>query len=109
LHNFYVRKAIKKKKKTNAPAQHKKYINLKILNEDYDHMLRLQGGVCAICNAPHLVNKKFAVDHNHETGIIRGLLCSNCNAGLGMFKDSMTLLADAVFYLRVRDGLQGNI
>ncbi len=54
--------------------------------EQYDAMLRQQNGLCAICGrAP----KRFrlAVDHDHETGEIRGLLCTRCNLGLGWFRD----------------------
>ena len=61
-------------------------------------MLSNQSGHCAIC-----INKdkrKLAVDHCHKTGKIRGLLCSNCNQGLGMFKDNLDFLGRARNYLR---------
>jgi hypothetical protein len=70
---------------------------LEVLNE-------AQEGVCAICGKEEsvLVNgipRSLAVDHNHTTGEIRGLLCSMCNRGLGYFKDSNILLQKAVNYL----------
>lgn len=70
--------------------------------EEYDRLLKDQNGECAICgsNKPYKQDgKKFAIDHNHETGKIRGLLCFNCNAGLGHFKDSASLLQKAIDYL----------
>lgn len=49
--------------------------------EEYDKMLEFQDGKCAICHKPPK-NKRLAVDHDHKTGIIRGLLCSMCNQSL---------------------------
>lgn len=50
--------------------------------EDYKRMLDRQDGVCAICHKPPL-NNALAIDHDHDTGKIRGLLCSRCNSALG--------------------------
>jgi hypothetical protein len=60
-----------------------------------------QDGKCAICGVAeaYAPRKRLAVDHDHRTGAIRGLLCGNCNAGLGQFKDSPELLAAAIRYL----------
>lgn len=58
-------------------------------------MVRVQKGACAICKQ----TKKLVVDHNHTTKQIRGLLCSTCNLGLGMFQDNMDLLESAIRYL----------
>lgn len=52
--------------------------------EDYDTMLENQGGVCAICQSPPK-NNRLAVDHDHNTGEIRGLLCTRCNVTLETF------------------------
>ena len=67
--------------------------------EDYDELLESQGGVCAICNKPSHNYRRLAVDHDHETGAIRGLLCDKCNRGLGYFKDNRTTLLKAIEYL----------
>ena len=68
--------------------------------EVYDLILEEQEHRCGICRA-HISNldKSLAVDHCHETGMIRGLLCSKCNLGLGSFKDSIPILARAILYL----------
>lgn len=66
--------------------------------EDYDKMLLDQGGTCKICKRAETA-RRLAVDHDHNTGEVRGLLCSTCNQGLGMFRDSVELLNSAVDYL----------
>lgn len=53
---------------------------------------------CAICH-DHITLENSAIDHNHETGEFRGVLCKQCNRALGMFKDSTTVLKNAVEYL----------
>ena len=64
-------------------------------------MLAAQGGCCAICGTSDTGKRKaFAVDHNHDTGKIRGLLCSNCNTGIGNLRDNVELLERAIDYLR---------
>ena len=69
--------------------------------EQYDGMLDAQGGGCAVCSAktPSNRTKYFAVDHCHTTGKVRGLLCTKCNRGLGLFNDKPDLLKSAVNYL----------
>lgn len=66
--------------------------------EDYQEMLAQQNNVCAICGRRDR-NKSLAVDHNHTTGKVRGLLCGRCNTGLGQFQDDIRLLASAIVYL----------
>jgi hypothetical protein len=70
--------------------------------EEYSTMLNTQGGVCAICKG--VCTRALAVDHNHVTGKVRGLLCNNCNRGLGHLKDDVGLLRQAVMYLEDATG-----
>jgi hypothetical protein len=65
--------------------------------EDYGRLLELQGGVCAICGVNG--GKRLAVDHCHDTGNVRGLLCFDCNVGLGKFQDNADLLRRALAHL----------
>lgn len=67
--------------------------------ESKQRLYEEQGGVCAICGAADPEH----VDHSHETGDVRGILCFNCNGGLGQFKDSTDALRNAVRYLEGRD------
>lgn len=72
--------------------------------EDYKEMLSAQGHKCAICdradnNDKRPAYKKFHVDHDHATGLVRGLLCSTCNTGIGKFQDNTDLLRKAIDYL----------
>jgi len=60
-----------------------------------DHMLRNQDGVCAICR----VAPAEHVDHDHATGVVRALLCFNCNGGLGQFRDDPHVLRAAAEYV----------
>jgi hypothetical protein len=69
--------------------------------DDYDRMLSDQNGVCAICGGPQdwkgrtLLN----VDHCHDTGRVRGLLCHRCNTAIGLMKDDVVRLQSAINYL----------
>lgn len=77
--------------------------------EKYNELLKLQGGKCAIdgCIVFDSPRSHLHVDHDHTTGIIRGLLCSNCNTGLGLFEESPQKLMAAVGYLD--KGIKANI
>jgi len=70
--------------------------------DDYNQMLTEQNDCCAICKTTEPGGKhgKFMVDHCHDTGKVRGLLCKRCNIGLGEFNDDTSLLEKAVLYLR---------
>ena len=71
-----------------------------INRDQYEVMLAQQNNVCAICNEREIVpNRSLSVDHDHVTGKVRGLLCSNCNPGIGKFKEDIELLGKAVAYL----------
>lgn len=68
---------------------------------DYGAMLDHQAGVCAICGAAACPNGgRFAVDHCHVTGSVRGLLCRDCNLALGKMKDDPARFDRAAAYLR---------
>ncbi len=73
--------------------------NYGITIEDYDRMFAAQGGVCKICGN-HQRYQKLAVDHDHKTGKVRGLLCVHCNRALGHMFDSPLRLIRAAEYLR---------
>lgn len=74
-----------------------------ITPEDYAKLLEAQKGVCGICTTDVPLRARASynlfVDHDHQTGKVRGLLCHNCNAGLGHFKDDTELLSKATEYL----------
>jgi len=73
--------------------------------EEYERLLRLQDGRCALCRK-HEVRRlrgniaRLSVDHCHVTGKVRGLLCSKCNTAIGLFEDSKELLQKAIEYLK---------
>lgn len=66
---------------------------------DYNKLLQEQNNSCAICGCLCSSGKRLAVDHDHATGKVRGLLCGNCNLALGKFQDSISLLNTAIGYL----------
>lgn len=73
--------------------------------DEYRSMYRRLGGLCEICRQPERTarNRLLAVDHDHETGHVKGLLCSHCNRALGLFGDSAETMRRAVEYvLRTR-------
>lgn len=76
----------------------------------YDRMFTKQGGRCAICNRRPTFgrgskNGRLSVDHNHETGKVRALLCSVCNAAIGSLRDDPALLRVAADYLDKHDAI----
>lgn len=79
---------------------YKKEYNITL--EDYDTMYEAQGGKCKICGTEDPKtpkNGRFCVDHNHETGEVRGLLCSSCNRGIGLLQDNPDVILSAYKYL----------
>ena len=69
---------------------------------EYDQMLRDQDYKCAICgNEDEVEGRRLAIDHCHDSGKIRGLLCGKCNRGLGLFYDNKALLTNAITYLNL--------
>lgn len=89
----------------NAHLKHRYGITL----DEYNLMFLQQGGICAICgkppgpDLPHHWKNKLAVDHCHATGKVRGLLCNDCNAGIGHLGTERVALA-AAEYLRLHAG-----
>lgn len=67
--------------------------------EQYDKLVEQQEGKCAICGR---VPDRLVVDHSHETGVVRGLLCRTCNAALGIFNDDPAVVIAAARYLESR-------
>jgi len=69
--------------------------------EEFVRMYTEQEGRCRICRVElgGIMLKKLNIDHDHKTGLVRGLLCRSCNMGLGSFKDNLVLLRNAVKYL----------
>jgi hypothetical protein len=86
------------------PQRYREYERKKrygIPHGTYDKMLTEQAGRCAICGTDNPAPRRhFSVDHNHNTGIVRGLLCNACNTGIGHLKHSTTILLAAVRYLQ---------
>ena len=109
------------KKHYNAEKSRKYYINNKekiskrnrinklknkysLTQEEYRNIIEDQKTKCAICGKKfNTTVDKICIDHDHNTGKIRGLLCHKCNVGLGMFEDNFKLLIKALNYLKERN------
>lgn len=90
--------ALQRPKRAAKERAHRIYISDSL----YAELLAIYGDRCGICNAENRSNgrkDRLAVDHDHRTDIIRGLLCHRCNTALGLFNDSPNLLAVAIAYL----------
>lgn len=74
-----------------------------ITARQYDQILQIQNGVCKICSKINKNGRRLAVDHDHKTGKVRGLLCLHCNAILGYSKESIEILYNAIKYLKTVD------
>jgi len=74
--------------------------NYNITIDEYEKLLIQQNNGCAICGRDNNGKRMMCVDHCHSTGGVRGLLCNNCNLGLGNFMDDIKLLENAIKYLK---------
>lgn len=88
----------------NKIARNKSILNYGISYEEYEEMLIDQEGVCAICGCEETNNtrgkiNRLCIDHNHDSGEVRGLLCHKCNVGIGNLKEDIDILINAIKYL----------
>lgn len=92
----------------NYPKMRRKTFEMQygITLEEYEERHRDQGGVCATCGRPEWVTARggkvrlLCVDHDHVTGKVRGLLCSNCNRAVGLLNDDVDLMKKVIYYLQ---------
>lgn len=72
-----------------------------LTNDEISRILEVQNYKCKICRISESeLKRKLAVDHCHETGKVRGMLCGRCNTGLGMFRDNEKYLETSIKYLK---------
>lgn len=76
-----------------------KKLGINITEEQYVSLKERQDNKCALCGNSPKQDRVLCLDHNHATGQPRGLLCNDCNIGLGKFKDDIEVLAKAIVYL----------
>lgn len=85
------------------------WLNYGITPDEYLRLLEEQCGVCAICGGQPdhgrgAKNGRFAVDHHHESGRVRGLLCTRCNTAIGLFREDVDAMSSAIDYLEEHRG-----
>jgi len=108
--NWYIKNREKVLEKQKNKSKSKiKDLSLKsrygISLNDFNRLLKKQNSKCKICRLKEVAKatqnkiKSLSIDHNHTTGKIRGLLCQNCNAGIGLFKENINLLKKVINYL----------
>ena len=88
--------------KVNPVIKRKAKLKMKfgITLEQYDRMFEKQNGVCKICGKYDMTGRRLAVDHDHNTGKIRALLCANCNMLLGRIESTPILFKKVLEYLK---------
>lgn len=108
-HHLHRDEIVKRKRETYDPEMGKRRTLRYMFGmelEEYKRLIVKQGGACAICGQPETARhndgrtRSLAVDHDHASGAIRGLLCANCNNGIGRFSDDPNLLEAAASYLK---------
>lgn len=93
----------RKKNPERYRAQHKKdarKLRLKrhgLTEEDYNELFSKQNGMCAICM--RVPSRRLDIDHDHQTGRVRGLLCNPCNQALGLLQDNPLIIKAALQYI----------
>ena len=86
-----------------AEARRRRLKKYDLEPRDFERMLNEQGGVCAVCQQVESVTQggevqSLSVDHDHETGRVRGLLCSRCNASLGLLREDPAVIMRLALY-----------
>jgi hypothetical protein len=71
----------------------------KITPAEYERLLANQHGACAICKVPPTAKRRLDIDHDHQTGRVRGLLCTCCNRAIGLLREDATLFQAAMNYI----------
>jgi len=94
-----------------AIQAHKRREKYGVDSEMYDRMYKSQNGLCKLCQSPERskisgTQLALAVDHDHKTGRVRGLLCTMCNMALGSFRDDVDVIKSAIQYLEHHNGTQ---
>ena len=90
----------KGKAKSRKFAKKKRLLSYGITEKILENIKRNQNSKCAICGKKiSEFTKDFAIDHDHKTGKVRGLLCMNCNIGLGAFRDDKRIMKKAIDFL----------
>ena len=80
-----------------------------ITPQEWDFIFEQQGKKCAICRVDKKIGTGWVTDHNHETGKVRGILCTLCNTFLGQAKDSVAVLISAMGYLKEHENINSLI
>jgi hypothetical protein len=96
--NQYLRDWYKKNRPQARERQLKKTYGITLA--EFEDMRAAQSDTCAICGTSERGRRDWNVDHDHTTGAVRGLLCEQCNFGLGQFRDNPELLEKAALYIK---------
>jgi Autographiviridae endonuclease VII len=92
--------------RSNPDKRYRNFLSSRLRNtygitvEQYDNMIRVQKGLCAICTDTCATGQRLSVDHNHQTNEIRGLLCRRCNTLVANLENNTKLLIKAHVYLQ---------
>jgi len=88
--------------RVNLEKENMRYEMYGLTKEGFDTLWKASDGKCAICSKDLIIKRAgCVVDHSHKTGAVRGLLCGQCNTGIGMLKDSIVLTKNATRYLEM--------
>ena len=97
----YISDPINKRKRNSTRVKRRRETDLNYPRELFDERFEEQGNVCAICKSSDAGGRgAFHADHDHELMEPRGILCHNCNVGIGNLKDNVEILEAAIEYLR---------
>ena len=77
-----------------------------LTSQEVEEKVAAQGGICSICRNPFGEDRPMAVDHCHDSGTVRDILCRNCNSGIGYFEEDQTRLLRAMLYVKRHSGLK---
>lgn len=86
--------------------KHRLKLKYNMTEEEFEALLKEQDNKCACCGKDSPGHTNWCIDHDHDTGVVRGILCKMCNSGISWLGDTLEGVTNAINYLRMSNAVQ---